>query len=164
MFKKLNSSEKKNKVPPCLLITAGYAGSGKTTLAKKLARDLDFLLIDKDTVTRPFTDLILTKNGTGPHDRESEFYMSEIRDLEYRICYDICKENLRLNHSVILSAPSIKEVQDYNTFSDVFEASFFETLGIKLKVIWMKHDIDLEKHRVIARGAVRDRNKIENWE
>lgn len=166
MFKKkaVKGKSVKDNNALILLIVVGFAGSGKSTLAKRLSKDLNFSLVDKDTASRPFTDFILKQNGTGPHDRESEFYVKQVRDLEYRVCYDICKENLALNNSIIFAAPFLKEVKNYKEFSNSFGIGFFDTLNVKVKLISIKHFIDVEKCRILERNAIRDRNKIDNWE
>ena len=91
----------KNNKPTFLLVT-GCAGSGKTTLGKKIAKKLNWTYIDKDTVVNLFTDWILSDKGFSKNNRESKVYCNNIRPLEYRTVFKISEENLKLGNSIVL--------------------------------------------------------------
>jgi DNA-binding transcriptional regulator YhcF (GntR family) len=57
---------------PVVLLIGGYAGSGKSELARMVARETGWAILDKDTLTRPVVEAALEVLGVSPHDRESE--------------------------------------------------------------------------------------------
>ena len=151
---------------PKLVIVAGCAGSGKTTISKELARKTHYTMLDKDPMTRRFTDFILCREGSFEGDRESDFYCNNLRDIEYEILFETAKENLELGNSVILSSPFIAIIQNYDMWKESgwIKDDFIEKYDVEIKFIWMKHDIDLEYERISKRSAKRDKNKLDNWE
>lgn len=151
---------------PVFLIVAGFAGSGKTTLSKFLCEKLQIAMIDKDTVTEDFTNFILNNNNktSGANDRESMFYKEKIRPIEYNICYKLCVENLHLGNSVVLSAPFISELNNYNEFYKELNTLGLDFNKIKLKVIFIKQNSEKERKQIIKRNEPRDLNKLENWD
>lgn len=165
MINKLLKRDKNSKTSNKLnfIITAGFAGSGKTTLAKRVAKELGYPLLDKDTVTRHFTDFLLEQTDSDSNGRESDFYVNKVRDLEYLSCYRICEENFHLGNSVVFSAPFIKELSDYKFFASQFDLSLLDSLGVSLKILWIEHDLDTEKLRIMERGAKRDDYKLAHW-
>ena len=95
-----------------LLIFAGKAGTGKTTLARSIAEETGTAYIDYDTLCQSFLEAIEEKDGLGDDDRYG-FYR-----IWRKPCYDSVKdimvENLSLGVSLIVSAPFTRELQDEN--------------------------------------------------
>lgn len=58
---------------PQFIVFAGCAASGKTFIARLVAKDKGAHLIDKDDATRRFTDFVLELKGISAQDRESKF-------------------------------------------------------------------------------------------
>ena len=84
LFSKKTNNEKRDGKAKFVIIT-GCAGSGKTSLGERVSREMGWTYIDKDTVTRDFTDFILEDKGKSKSDRESDLYCNEIRPIEYKI-------------------------------------------------------------------------------
>jgi len=63
-----------------LVLVGGFPGSGKTHLGKILSKDVGFF-VDKDTLSKLFTEKILTILGKSKNDRESETYLSHLKTL-----------------------------------------------------------------------------------
>lgn len=144
-----------------LILIGGMPGSGKTHIGKELARHVG-LFIDKDTMSRFFTEKLLQLLGSNIDDRETEIYMSNVRGIEYDTMIKHALENLELGHSVICSAPFIGEFGDQKWLEDVsLEA---ELLDADVFKIWIHVDPATARERIIARGASRDSWKLANWD
>lgn len=148
---------------PKLIIIAGCAGAGKTTLGKELSKRVNFTFIDKDTVAEDFVDYILESRGLGGS-RECELYTKELKSLEYKICFELCKENLSLGNSVIAVAPLISEIKSYDKWEELKSKVGLGKIDFDCKFIWIKHDEGQEYHNILKRGYERDKYKIDNWE
>jgi dephospho-CoA kinase len=155
---------KKKKQPqkPKLIIISGLAGSGKTTIGKILAKKLNYLYLDKDTLTRGFVDLLLEQKGIGKEDRESEFYLKTINPIEYSTLLRVALENIDIESGVILSAPFIQQILNPSYFTSVLESNFSFN-NIIIKIVWISTNRDTERMRLIDRDALRDKNKLANW-
>lgn len=163
LFSKKVTKEKRNEKTTFVIIT-GCAGSGKTSLGERVSRELGWTYIDKDTVTRDFTDFILEDNGKSKSDRESDLYCNNIRPIEYKITFKVCEENLRLGNSVVLTIPFIAQIKDYEEWEKIQREYGIKLSNIEVKFVWINHDEDLEYIRVTKRGAERDEYKLNHWE
>lgn len=152
----------KKKIP--FVIITGCAGSGKSSLGEKIARELKWTYIDKDTVTRGFTDFILVEKGESSADRESDLYCRFIRPIEYQITFKVCEENLRLGNPVILTIPFIAQITDYSKWTNMVKDFGMDLEVINVKFIWINHNEGGEFARITRRGAARDGYKIAHWE
>ena len=162
LIKKL-TKEKHNKTATFVIIT-GCAGSGKTSLGKRLSRELRWIYIDKDTVTKDFTEFILEGKGKSKNDRESDFYCNSIRPIEYKTTFKVCEENLRMGNSVILTIPFISQIKDYEEWEKIQRECGIDLSNIEVKFVWINHDDGLEYTRITKREAERDNYKLNHWE
>lgn len=120
------------------------------------------MFIDKDTISRFFTEKILTLLGSDANDRESNIYLSNVRNLEYQTMIKHALENLKVGKNVICSAPFISEFNDQDWLDDInLEAELIDSEVVK---IWIHVDLPTARERIIARGATRDNWKLANWE
>jgi predicted kinase len=152
---------------PRLILFAGHAGTGKTTLAKKVLPFLiektgkPFFFLDKDTVYGSYSAHVMELTTNNPNDRDSPFYLNNLRDSEYAGLIAIAKENLLLGVSVILVGPFSKEIQSGNIFNP---ADLGIPNGSSIKIAW----IDLEEHearrRIEKRSDPRDEWKLQHWD
>ena len=78
------------------ILIGGLPGSGKTHIGKILANDINAVYLDKDTISRDFTEAMLVEIGCSSDDRESELYLAKVRDHEYSTMMKIGMENLEL--------------------------------------------------------------------
>ena len=152
---------------PRLILFAGHAGTGKSTLAKKALPLLiektgeDFFFLDKDTAYGAFSAHVMELTTQNPNDRDSPFYLENLRDWEYQGLIDIARENLLLGVNVILVGPFSREIQS----GKMFDA---QKLGVppqtSIQIVW----IDLEeleaKKRMEKRADPRDEWKLAHWE
>lgn len=140
-----------------LVFVVGVAGSGKSTIGKKIAKRLHFVYLDKDTIAQPFVEAL----NPIKNDRESAFYLNKIRPLEYQVLLDVVEENITLGQSVVVSAPFGEEVLD----SEWIEREIFyrRQLKVQVKIIWVKVDPYTEFKRLSIRKEARDQWKLDHW-
>ena len=152
---------------PRLILFAGHAGTGKSTLAKKALPLLiektgeDFFFLDKDTVYGRFSAHVMGLTTQNPNDRDSPFYLENLRDWEYQGLIDIARENLLLGINVILVGPFSKEIQS----GKMFDA---QKLGVpaltSIQVAWIDLEEREAKKRMEIRADPRDEWKLAHWE
>jgi predicted kinase len=78
-----------------LIILGGLPGTGKTTIAKELARQLGATHVRVDSIEQAI--------------RDSEMVSQPLNDVGYRIAYAIAEDNLRLGRTVI--SDSVNPIQ-----------------------------------------------------
>ena len=152
---------------PRLILFAGHAGTGKSTLAKKALpltvekTGEDFFFLDKDTVYGAYSAHVMELTTNNPNDRDSPFYLKNLRDWEYEGLIAIAKENLQLGVNVILVGPFSREIQSGRMFSP-------EELGIppqtSIRIAWIDLDVNEAKHRMENRADPRDEYKLQHWD
>ncbi len=152
---------------PRLILFAGHAGTGKTTLAKKALpliiekTGADFFFLDKDTVYGAYSAHIMELTTNNPNDRDSPFYLKNLRDWEYAGLIAIAKENLQLGVNVILVGPFSTEIQSGKIFNP-------DELGIpsesSIRIAWIDLAENEAKHRLKKRADPRDEWKLQHWD
>lgn len=147
---------------PHVILIGGYAGSGKTELARIMTRQTRWAVLDKDTTTRAVVEAALLKVGASPHDRESETYLSTVRPAEYEALMAAIVENVECGTSVIASAPFTRELSD-QAWCDRLTATL-DSLGADLHVVWVSTNADSMRTYLIRRGAARDAGKLAEWD
>lgn len=152
---------------PRLILFAGHAGTGKSTLAKKALPLIiektgeDFFFLDKDTVYGAYSAHVMELTTQNPNDRDSPFYLENLRDWEYQGLLDIARENLLLGVNVILVGPFSREIQSGRMFNP-------EALGIppqtKISIAWIDLPESEAKTRMQKRADPRDEWKLAHWD
>ena len=158
---------KLSPLSPRLILFAGHAGTGKSTLAKKALPLIvektgeDFFFLDKDTVYGAFSAHVMELTTNNPNDRDSPYYLNNLRDWEYQGLIDIARENLLLGVNVILVGPFSKEIQSGRMMNP-------EALGIppqtSISIAWIDLDAQEAKLRMEKRGDPRDQWKLMHWD
>ncbi len=161
MICKLSSSA------PRLILFAGHAGTGKSTLAKKALPLIvaksgeDFFFLDKDTVYGAYSAHVMELTTHDSHDRDSPYYLENLRNWEYQGLIDIARENLQLGVNVILVGPFSQEIQSGRMFDPT-------ALGIppqtRIQIAWIDLAEDEAKRRMQKRADPRDDWKLAHWE
>ena len=152
---------------PRLILFAGHAGTGKSTLAKKALPLIvektgeDFFFLDKDTVYGAYSAHVMELTTNNPNDRDSPFYLQNLRDWEYAGLIAIAKENLQLGVNVILVGPFSSEIQSGRMFNP-------EELGVpsasSIRIAWIDLNEDEAKRRMEKRADPRDEYKLKYWD
>ena len=151
---------------PRLILFAGHAGTGKSTLAKKALPLIiektgeDFFFLDKDTAYGAFSAHVMQLTTQNPNDRDSPFYLENLRDWEYQGLIDIARENLLLGVNVILVGPFSREIQSGRMFNA-------QALGVPpqttIQIAWIDLDEAEAKKRMEKRADPRDEWKLAHW-
>ena len=156
-----------NKSTPRLILFAGHAGTGKTSLAKKALPLIaertgeDFFFLDKDTVYGAFSSHMMGLLTGDPDDRDSPTYLQNIRDQEYAGLIDIVRENFSLNVNVILVGPFTRELM---------AGKFFHPTELGLpasttcRIAWIDLVSEVARQRIEHRADARDAYKLAHWE
>ncbi|MBU3626824.1 ATP-binding protein [Polynucleobacter sp. JS-Safj-400b-B2] len=152
---------------PRLILFAGHAGTGKSTLAKKALPLIiektgeDFFFLDKDTVYGAFSAHVMQLNTQNPNDRDSPFYLENLRDWEYQGLIDTARENLLLGVNVILVGPFSKEIQSGRMLNS-------QALGMppqtSIQIAWIDLAELEAKKRMAKRADPRDQWKLIHWD
>ncbi len=148
-----------------LVFFIGGAGSGKTTLAKKLAARRRAALLDMDTLLRPAAEAIMTQAGLDPSDRDSAEYKRLCRDLGYRITMDAALENAELGNDAYVIGPFTKETKDPQWLRGelVRIGAAAAAVEVKVVVVYLS-DLAVYRERIERRATKLDRWKLEHWE
>lgn len=150
-----------------LLLFCGHAGTGKTTLARRLFAPLSkatgqsFCLLDKDTLYGPYSAAAIGALTGDPHDRDSPQFARHFQDPEYRSLINTAAENLSLGTSVIVVAPLTREVRSGRLFDRAW-------LGIgddvAIRVVWVHTAEAVARERILARADPNDAYKLAHWD
>jgi predicted kinase len=150
-----------------LVFFCGHAGTGKTTLAKKLlvplmqASATPFCLLDKDTLYGGYSAAAMAMLTGDPNDRDSPLFLQHLRDPEYRCLIDTARDNLQLGVSALVVAPLSREIRERRLFDRAW-------LGIgddvKLRVVWVHTTEETARQRIIARADPNDAYKLAHWD
>ncbi|MBS6362433.1 ATP-binding protein [Burkholderia sp.] len=150
-----------------LVFFCGHAGTGKTTLAKRLIGPLmqatgePFCLLDKDTLYGRYSSAAMDALTHDPNDRDSPLYLRHLRDPEYQGLLDTARENLTLGISAIVVGPLSREVRDRRLLDR-------QWLGIgpdvSLTIVWVHTSEAVARQRIIARGNPNDAYKLAHWD
>ncbi|MHC5905885.1 AAA family ATPase [Streptomyces sp. S6] len=141
----------------------GPAGSGKSTVARLLARLTGAAHLDKDTACTRLTEALLKAAGTDPDDRDGNaYYLSAVRELEYLTLLDLARDNLAAGRDVVLDAPFGSHFADVRYLTDT-PARHGWPDGVEPVVVQVRVDSATAQARIRARGLPRDASKLADW-
>jgi predicted kinase len=147
-----------------LVFFVGVAGTGKTTVARKLSVDIPAAFLDRDTIGGRFVEAILEMKGLDKNDRDSQFYKENLRDLEYDTAKDVCIENLAAGQNVFMISPFTAELRNKAWIEEVLAAAGLDKDRVDVKVVVVTlQDMGMQKARIVGRQTERDQWKLENW-
>jgi predicted kinase len=159
----MTNVETKHK--PKMIFIVGVAGTGKSTVARALTKQFPSVYLDRDTVAGRYTDMFLAHNGLDPDDRDSAFFLTHCRDVEYDITMDVALENVELGKNIILISPFTKELKDATWIDRNLARIGYSLDDVEVKVIVVYlSDMDVQRDRIIKRATLRDTWKLEHWE
>ncbi|GAB6849664.1 AAA family ATPase [Paraburkholderia kururiensis] len=150
-----------------LIFICGHAGTGKSTLAKRLIAPLmratgeAFCLLDKDTLYGRYSAAAIGALTGDPNDRDSPLYLQHLRDPEYLGLIDTARENLELGISVIVIGPLSREVRDRRLFD---RAWLGVGADVAIRIVWVHASEETAHRRIVARGNPNDAYKLAHWD
>jgi predicted kinase len=148
---------------PTLRIVIGTAGSGKSTIAQRLAREYGAAYLDKDAMSARFVEAALLAAGYDPGDRESNaYYRERILPLEYDSLLDVAGANLRIGRPVVIDAPFSPYLSDPTFITAA--ADRFHWPPVDVEVVRVRVSPATLQHRLRERGLERDRVKLAHWD
>jgi predicted kinase len=144
------------------LAVVGGAGSGKSTVAQRIARRTGATYLDKDALAGPLVEAALRAQGH-PHDeRESNpFYLEHIMPAEYQALFAVAADNLRLGQSVVLDAPFAAYLDQPQYFSEA--AARADWPAMERTVLHVYASEATTQRRLTDRGLTRDVVKLADW-
>ena len=148
---------------PTLRIVIGTAGSGKSTIAQRLARQHGAAYLDKDAMSARFVEAALVAAGYDPGDREANpYYRDRILPLEYDSLLDVAGANLRLGRPVVVDAPFSPYLSDPTFITAAAER--FDWPPIDVEVVRVRVSPTTLQDRLRKRGLERDQVKLARWD
>jgi len=150
-----------------LVFICGHAGTGKTTLAKKLIGPLmkaaaePFCLLDKDTLYGGYSAAAMGMLTGDPNDRDSPLFLEHLREPEYRGLIDTARDNLELGVSALVVGPLSREVRERRLFD---RAWLGVGENVNLRVVWVHVSEETAHRRIVARGNPNDAYKLAHWD
>lgn len=145
-----------------LTLVGGYAGSGKSEIARFLGMVTAWAVLDKDTLTGPMVEQLLRAHGADPDDRHSELYAGHVRPYEYRCLMDAAWDNLGCGVSVVLDAPFVGQFSNPEWMRGLTDRCAAER--VTLHSVWVAADPASMREHIEFRGTPRDAWKLRNWD
>ncbi len=145
-----------------VVLVAGYAGSGKSEFSRRVSEGLSWPLLDKDSISGPLVEGLISRITGDPNDRHSQQYLNLVRPLEYQALLDTTLDNVRAGMSAVVTAPFLLELGNPQWVSSL--RNMLKTLDAKLHIVWVDCDEHMMRARITQRGAGRDTWKLANWD
>ena len=139
--------------PVQLVVIAGPAGTGKSTLANALAKELNATHLDFDTVN---TELVRQKRAEHPQLPEPEL-LAKIKGERYLRLAQAIRESV--DPTIIASGPFSQHSQDARLWNQ-----WLQDCGNARAVefFWLDLDPEIRRLRILHRGSARDAPIVES--
>lgn len=152
-----------NKTVPILFVI-GMAGSGKSTIAREVAKAMSAAYLDKDDISGDFVGAALAANGEDPSSRDgSTYYTETLRPLEYETLMKVASANLRAGIPVVLDAPFGAYFSQNDYVREQAEKHAWPK-HVRPFIIRVSSNAECTKRRLIERGLERDAWKLARWD
>jgi predicted kinase len=147
---------------PVAILVVGSAGSGKSTVARGLARDLRAAYLDKDSMCGPLAAVALIALGADSEAREgSKLYRDNVMPAEYASLFAVAADNLRNKLTVVIDAPFAAYLDDANFLELAIARADWPPA--RVAVLRVSAPEESTRRRLITRGLARDVVKLNDW-
>jgi predicted kinase len=131
-----------------VVVVAGAAGSGKSTVAAVVARALPAVLIDIDVTFGPIVPLLARHSP------------DVVREAIYEGLVDSAAGAAQAGAHVVIAAPFTRERRDPRAWGELCDRC--AEAGAEAVLVWMRVPEATLRERLAARGAERDASKLAN--
>jgi sugar-phosphatase len=138
-----------------IVVVAGAAGSGKSTLGLELARSLGAALLDLDTLTNPVLEGLGSALADGAHWNDAGLRVL-VRPARYAALRATLADQVRAGGSAVLVAPFTAELLGGEEWQQLVEAA-----GTTPQVVWLRASPELLAERRRIRSADRDAHVVD---
>ncbi|WP_382306712.1 HAD-IA family hydrolase [Herbiconiux sp. UC225_62] len=138
-----------------IVVVAGAAGSGKSTLGLELARSLGAALLDLDTLTNPLLEGLGAELAGGAHWNDPALRRL-VRPARYAALLAALADQVRAGGSAVLVAPFTAELLGGAEWEQLVEAA-----GSVPAVLWLVASPELLAERRRLRSADRDAHVVD---
>ncbi|MET3807456.1 putative kinase [Nakamurella sp. UYEF19] len=135
-----------------VLVVAGPAGSGKSTLGRSLAAATGGLLLDQDIATNPLMAQLARLVGAGD-DLDHPRLRGPVRQARYQCLIDIAVDNGRLGRTVVMVAPFTAESADPRQWAELVR----QLSPAPVHLVWVTVPPEVAVARRRRRNLARDR-------
>ena len=145
-----------------IILVAAPPACGKNYVCDKIASSLpSAVYIDKDDLS-VFVDKIFSLTGEKPN-RDGEFFVKEVRPLEYTAIRTLALSAIKYSDTVILNAPFLKEVREGDYIREFKKMA--NDACARLILVWVRvANESILFERMKKRAAARDSWKLENFD
>lgn len=144
-----------------LVLVTGYPATGKNYISDTIGTQMGHLAyFDKDDLFA-LVDAAFAISGE-EHNRDSGFYIQNIRPAEYQTIVNMALSALRYEDVALINAPFLSELRDAAYMKSLKQK--VNAQNIQLVVVWTHSSLELIRERMVKRNASRDKWKLENWE
>ncbi|MFB2598098.1 HAD-IA family hydrolase [Herbiconiux sp. P17] len=138
-----------------IVVVAGAAGSGKSTLGLELARSLGAALLDLDTLTNPVLEGLGAVLAGGAHWNDAAL-RALVRPARYAALRATLADQVRAGGDAVLVAPFTAELLGGAEWQQLVQAA-----GSAPQVVWLRASPELLAERRRIRSADRDAHVVD---
>lgn len=134
-----------------VVVVAGPAGAGKSTLGRALATELGAAVLDLDDLTNPLLDAVWSARGESRHWNDP-VHRAVVRPARYAVLRSAAAAQVAAGVDVVLVAPFTAELAGGAAWKELAEA----VAPVAPFVVWIDVPADVRAARIAGRGASRD--------
>ena len=135
-----------------MVLVVGIGASGKTTLARQIAKKMKFQFVDSEQIKERVGDRTLVTSK--PSSRRVE---------SYKKIYEEMFKALERGQSVVTDAPHIVEMPQKGFLQNLQQQLIERGIDAEIKIVWLKANKKTLRKTMSRRRRDSDKYKLENW-